>query len=865
LPLKMDNSRLYAAAEAPKLRPTASFLRIQLRGLRFVILIACSMQFSMTAWATPNSVEHRMVNGLLRRRLFALAERYCRDQLAVLDLSDLKRAELTVELSRVFAERALHSGPGTREEHWKKGHEVIAEYLKQAGSRPLSVLTRRQRALIWLARGELARYESEVVAAAGPLLDLARRELRAAISELNDLDDALEKELIAAAQNNSSEAAMLNPDRLRFLQNDVRSQLARALMNQALCYPADTADRINSLNRAVRQYKPLAEVDVPIDWKSRIGLLACLRHLKDNTNWQRLSRLYSAESPLAVEAELKLERAHYYLDLGTANEALDLLGKKPALAAAVAARWDYAKLLALMALWQAEKDSDRAASLHQRTMRQVELLEANHGPYWMRRAEGLLARYVASKPIASDLMLLARAAASYYRAGKLSDALAAYERAWRHAKQSGDKQQEFELAKKSAAVLQQLGRFSDASARFREIATGNPEHADAAQSHLLSAYNAAEALRRSSSPDVKAYAALLAEHIERWPASTTSSTASWWLARAYMSQKLWSDAISVLQKIDPTFESYAASLEALATCYRQQLAKLDRSDKQFAAIADQAAVFFEKVFHHAAENSATAGLSQVAVLHATRFRLYFSQTKTDESAAALRTALATHTGASAAWKASARLLLVYALAAQPDKLSNAHQQFVGLAAATPADLLDLIDRLGTLIVGAPPTARSRLAELSLQAATLLNKSRPKLSPTARYRLDRSIAGALLAAGQRAEAVAKYEQLTKEHPNDERVQVAYAQLLLDGTDAKDWQAALSRWRQNEKKSRRASTMWFRAKYSQAVAHHKLGEPAQAAKIIRVTQTIYPELGGGQLQMQFLELLRRCEPRLRTDQM
>ena len=329
----MDNSRLYAAAEAPKLRPTAGFLRIQLRGLRFVILIACSMQFSMTAWATPNSVEHRMINGLLRRRLFSLAERYCRDQLAVLDLSALKRAELTVELSRVFAERALHSGPGTREEHWKKGHEVIAEYLKQAGSRPLSVLTRRQRALIWLARGELARHESEVVAAAGPLLDLARRELRAAISELNDLDDALEKELIAAAQNNSAEAAVLNPDRLRFLQNDVRSQLARALMNQALCYPADTADRINSLNRAVRQYKPLAEVDVPIDWKSRIGLLACLRHLKDNTNWQRLSRLYSAESPLAVEAELKLERAHYYLDLGTANEALNLLGKKPALAA----------------------------------------------------------------------------------------------------------------------------------------------------------------------------------------------------------------------------------------------------------------------------------------------------------------------------------------------------------------------------------------------------------------------------------------------------------------------------------------------------------------------------------------------------
>lgn len=797
-----------------------------------------------------------MVNGLLERRLFDLAERYCRDQLSSSGMPDLQRAELTVELSRVFAERALHSAPGQRERHWKQAQDVISDYTQEVGDTPLAMLARRQAALVWLARGELARHEAAVVADSMPLLETARSELRAAVSELSRLDESLENELIAAAQNGAADP-VLNADRLRFLQNDVRSQLARSLMNQALCYPPESADRVNSLNRAARQYKPLAEVDFPIDWNSRIGLLTCLRHLKDTANWQRLLRFYAAEAPAAVESELKLERAHFFLDQGRASTALDTLAKKPNLAPQIASRWDYARLLALMAMWKVEKDKTRAAALHKQTMRQVELLETNHGPYWMRRAEGLLARHVTDAPIDGDLAILARAAARFYRAGKLTDALATYERAWRHAKESGEQQQEFELAKKSGAVLQQLDRFDEASSRFREVAIGSPSHAEAPETHLLAIFSAAQALRKSAKPDVAGYIALLSEHIESWPESKTSQTASWWLARVFMSQKRWRDAIAALQTLDAQFESYAKAIDAMATCYRQQLESLDRSHKDFSITAERAAKGFETIAQQAAEDPSVSDAARAAILHAARFRLHFSQPNISDTEQTLANALAAHVDADDEWKTSARLLLVYALSAQPNKLDAARGQLADLAAASPTDLLDLVDGLAELIAAASPTARARLAQLSLHASNLLRDTRDKLSPEAQHRLDRAVGEALVAAGRRSEALAKYQQLSTDHPNDGRTQAAYAQLLLDGDDAKSWRAALSKWREVEKRSRRASPIWFRAKYAQALGHHKLGDAEQCAKIIKVTQTFYPELGGTKLKRQFVDLLHRSE--------
>ncbi len=819
----------------------------------FVLLLA--LDAAVAACADP--IERRMIDGLLERRLFGLAESYCQQRLSGSDVSERRRAEITVELSRTYAEEALNAAPGDRDAHWQEALGVVQQFRAAAPNGPFRWLAQRQEALVSLSAGELARHEAEVVAEADTLLDEARRRIRAAVAELQRLDEQIDDELIRRSQRPVGGTDSLTTDELHLLQSDVRSQLARALMNQGLCYPAETADRTNSLSRAAAAFRPLAEAVEPIDWNSRLGLLRCLRHLKDTAMWQRLLRHYAEQAPTAIEAELKLERAKNLLDLGQTAEALKVLDDRPALTPLVAARWDYARLVALLAAWKAEQDSDRAAALQKQTIRQVELLEADHGPYWMRRAEGLMGRHVAAAPATDDLAILIRAAASFYRAGKLADALAAYDRARDHATASGQRQQAFELGKKAAAIEQQRGHFAEARDRFRAVANAQPDHADAAATHLLATYNAAQQLQAAKSPDLSDYIAILEEHLQRWPDSPTADNAAWWLGRVLMSQAKWSEAADSLGKIRLQYEDYPAVLVALAECYRRQLATLAGSQKDQLAVATAAADHFSRIADEAAGAADLKLVARAALVEAARFRLHFARQQYAETERALTAALAENADAPAEWKTAARSLLVYALAAQPEKLALARSQLDELAAALPHDLLDLVIGVAALMHDASPQSQRRLAELVLHAAKLLDEAGEKLAPAARQQLDRAVTEAYVAAGQRREALAAYKRLAETYPNDARIHTAYAELLLDGPDAASWQAALTKWREVETKSRPGTPNWFLAKYSQALAHERLGNKQQAARIVKVMQVLHPDLGGAELKARFLELLRRCE--------
>ena len=58
--------------------------------------------------------DEAFIEGLRARRLFSLAETYCRDRLAEADLSDPDRAELVIELARTYAQHALNTSPAER-------------------------------------------------------------------------------------------------------------------------------------------------------------------------------------------------------------------------------------------------------------------------------------------------------------------------------------------------------------------------------------------------------------------------------------------------------------------------------------------------------------------------------------------------------------------------------------------------------------------------------------------------------------------------------------------------------------------------------------------------------------------------------
>ena len=75
--------------------------------------------------------EARYLAGLRERRLFSLAESYCRRRLADAYVLDRRRTELTIELSRTSLEAALFAKSPERDAHFAQASQVLEEELRR--------------------------------------------------------------------------------------------------------------------------------------------------------------------------------------------------------------------------------------------------------------------------------------------------------------------------------------------------------------------------------------------------------------------------------------------------------------------------------------------------------------------------------------------------------------------------------------------------------------------------------------------------------------------------------------------------------------------------------------------------------------
>jgi len=119
-----------------------------------------------------------------------------------------------------------------------------------------------------------------------------------------------------------------------------------------------------------------------------------------------------------------------------------------------------------------------------------------------------------------------------------------------------------------------------------------------------------------------------------------------------------------------------------------------------------------------------------------------------------------------------------------------------------------------------------------------------------------LAMAKAGSGDVAGAIPLFERLLAEQPRDAVLLEAFAQCLSGSSDPQHLKLAQSRWREIERNSKAGTPLWFRAKYGLACTYEKLGEPAYAARLIKVTSVLHPELGGSTMKARFEELLKRC---------
>ncbi len=729
-------------------------------------------------------------------------------------MDELVRAELVIDLVRTLAEHALAVPAASREPMWQEISTATAEFQRQHPQNPRVLLVRMQVGLALLARAELARQEAEVGDGTSHPIDDVRAEIRAAIVQLKQLDDDLTGEIRRRTRPVGSAAGLLSDAELASLEANARYQLARGFRNQALCYPADSPDRSNAFGQAIELLGPLAKSpdDDPLAWPSRVEEIVCLRQVGQLAEaTRRLADLETSKPPRAYARRLRAEAIRLLVAKGRLAEALTSAGTAVDDDDSGAADLDFAHLEVLVALWQraasqgipggdpeAEAGAAGAATVAQRppdywqrlATEQVQHIETVHGPYWMRRAETLLAGSLASsaahQPVGAvgNLDSAVRAAASYWRAGQIDEALAMYDQAARQAAETGQADKAFELGSAAASIQNKRKQFRDSQRRFAELAAAMPKHPRAAEAHLAAIYNQAAAAAAEGKQEDKQtlaeYRHLLEEHLLSWPQAPSTAQVAWWLGRFYDHDGQWSEAITAFRRVPPEHPQYAAAVEGASRAYQRVLERSRAAGKPDPETAGQAVDWLREIIAESLEKPDRAALARQATLWAARLLISDVPQGAADAEELLKQALSDSHDAPADWQAAANLLLVAALVNR-QRYDEAAAVLGKAKAGSPTELLALLEQLIVAAAQLPRDGQPALFQFEQQTLAALDSQKPRFNKDQQRRLDIARLRTLIDAGRIKPALALAETLAGKYPDEGSVQEDFARLLGRSTD------------------------------------------------------------------------------------
>lgn len=818
-----------------------------------------------TSWGSETeaiSEDLRFLQGLRDRQLFRLAETFCHQQLDAGQPSPAREARLTVELVRCYAVHARHAPRAERDKLWRLARQTAAEYLRQSPDSPLGLLVRVQDALTLLAQGELWQEEAEARVAGAPSLEQAWAKLREAVQAFRALEEEVTRQIPLRHRRADAGAEPLSVNELHALRGNLQFQAARALRKQASCFPAGSADSLDALNQSVQRLTVLVSSAATdeLRWQSLVELVACFRMLKRFDDARRI--IDNAEArlpPESIALHLKAEAVRLALAEGRPEDAETMLRGTDAQGKPASAEIDLLRVEAYVTLWMKahRAGQPQAAKVWEAQATQMlSTIDRRHGAYWQRRAQSVLVTAAEHGMGVGNLDVLTHVAEDCYRLGELDEAVAKYTEAAAKAKDAGMAGQAFELALKAASIDHSRQRHAEALQRFRQAALDLPSHARAAESHLLAVFNASALARQTGDASSLArYEDLLEEQLKIWPNHpATADQARWWLGRLLEHQKRWPRATSVFRGISADFPEFREVIRALARCYEQWLPKLQGDTRRQEAA--RAVSYFEGQSEHGRgqdREDKAAIMGEAAVLAAELRIRYLGQNA--RAAQALSAILSNESQDDQPWVPRAKSLVVIALAGQ-GKWNAATDALHDAGDATPRDLLTILEllALGRQTQGLPSSRE--FGQLQLEVVHRLETYGSQLSEPERTLISLARADALACTDQRDKAIEVYRQLAHEQVNNGSVQERYASLLLESADRRHWTEALDQWRNVLQRSRDQSDRWYRAKYAVALAHYKLGDKERAAKMIRLTRALYPELGGPAMREQFVDLLERC---------
>ncbi len=818
----------------------------------------------------PLSPEKDFIDGLIERRLFPLAILACEERLSREDLSALDRAESTVDLSRSYAAWALQSGPRHRTEHWRQAEAVLQKWSDRYPKSGLTPLITRQSIQIALARGTFARQISHVTLQSESNHNEGIAELKRCI-DLAKGGLVKVKESLLGSTPSQTQKNHLGEEALLLLQDDFQKSEAAAWIELALCYQEDSPDQIHAVQQAERLLKPLAAQENPIDWDSRVAHLTCLRLSGDKKLFEKaVDILKQSNLPVDVRGKLRCQLAKQLIADEQYMDAIELLNRPIHCNQQIEAELDLIELKLLLAA-AATASGVEENEWNRRAVHQLELIESLHDPYWSLRARILLGKSIATGG-AKEVSLLIRAAEGLYQSGQVEDAVASYDQAENIAATGGDALLAFTVGRTAAAIESKQKNYREASRRFLRLAETYPQNEAAAQIHLLGIYNLAQAMREdATSSDTetaenKEYRTLLEQHLKRWPGTTTSNRARFWLGRLFAAEGKSRAASELFFAIPPESPVYAAAVAAAVPCCEQQCRA---TFSQFSSGQCDARQFIQSVENILAALVPPAGqlleqnnaLAPKVAGDTAQLQMRYLGCKYTSALNLIERALRIIGPSSEKEKKQLHQLQIEALFGSGD-VAKARQQI----ARFDGSWVDLIFGLHQVTDGVRLLSREaginrrEAASLKLDAFAGLKKSAQKVDEKDRIALRLIEANALRLTGKAADSLTIIRTLAEAHPNDGRVQRRYAELLLQQPDDESLQMALKKYREIVRRSPPQTNAWFSAKYGQAKSQFKLGNAARAAQMVRMLRVLHPELGGTELRKRFEKLLAECNEKI-----
>ncbi len=822
-----------------------------------------------TATVSAAELDDGFLDGLRQRRQFSLAASFCESELARLrdapETDSVRLAALTAHLVRVRAEQALHAAPEDREQHWNQSQAVATTFLDRYAEHPRGMLVRLQAALANLARGELNRREAELAVDKEQMLQTARTILRQAARQFDEIEREL-VQMIAQRHRASDNQHALTAEELRSLKWQAQYDRSRVLRNQALCYAAGSPDRIAALTQALEYVQaPLREISEsdPLAQQMRLAHATCQRHIGDFEAAQlTLQSLAEGELPSELAVAREAEQLRLHIARGNLKEALDRLTQRQT-ALGSSADFDFAQLEVYVALWQnSGRQSDSPdASWRDKAVATAELIERSHGPYWARRADLALVRAGQNRGSGS-LPILLRTAADLYTRGQLSEAVVVYDKAANASRRAGDAVSAFDSAYRAAAVQQQRMLFADASERFRTLALANRDDSRAAGAHLVAAVNAAEAVRRGDLA-LSEYRDLLDEHTAIWPESQTASTAAMWRSQIHAQQAEWKEAVQVLRAVvdrkstDPS-RTFSAAVESLGSYW---LRWLDAAPaEQRPVLSADAMRFFDQLVSvdpgtaTAHEGDELSRAMCVAACTSAQLRLRHAPNEAAIAEQQIQRAFARPPD-DERLEFRAKLLVSLLVGLQPGRGEEARRTLNEVTFSDRSQAVWTFDTLQALARRRPLDNLSRWAVLQQAVAERLLADGQWLTPAQRIEIALLRSRALAVVDTPA-ALAVLKDLAARHADQPAVQDAYAEMLLATDQAETLQQALAAWRRIAAGAAPRTERWYQAKFSVASALFRLGQPSDAAKLIRYLQ-LTEDLEAAGYAERFAQLLKQCE--------